>query len=144
MRADETIVGEITAVLEAYAAAYAAKDVDALLARVAPDADVTFIGTGLDEWVVGAEELRRGFERDIAQAGSLHVDFRDVRISAAGPVAWLAGRMIFDITVDGQFQSMEGRFTATLEKRDGRWLFVQAHYSLPATGQAEGQSYPGS
>ncbi len=144
MRADEPIAREIRAVLESYAAAYATKDVDALLARVAPDADVTFIGTGSDEWVAGTEQLRRGFERDVAQADSLHVDFRDVRISSAGPVAWLAGWMIFDITAGGEFQTLEGRFTATLEKRDGQWLFVQAHYSLPASGQKEGESYPSS
>ncbi len=142
MRADEPTRAEIVRVLDAYAGAYAAKDVDELIAHVAPDADVIFIGTGPDEWVVGTEELRQGFERDVSQAESVHVDFRNIGISAAGPVAWLSGLLIFDVTAGGQFQSLQGRFTAVFEKREDKWLFVQAHYSLPASEQEPGQSYP--
>ncbi len=142
MKADERTSQEIADVLNDYAAAYAAKDVEQLLATVAPDADVVFIGTGPDEWVEGPEELRKGFERDTSQADSLHVDFRNVQVSAAGPVAWISGWVLFHVTGEGVQQTLEGRFTATLEKREGRWLFVQLHYSLPASSQEPGRSYP--
>ena len=34
------------------------------------------------------------------------------------------------------------RFTGVFEKRDDRWLVVQAHFSLPAPDQAEDSSVP--
>jgi hypothetical protein len=37
---------------------------------------------------------------------------------------------------------MPARATFVLEKRDGKWLIVQGHYSAPAAGQEEGQSIP--
>ena len=61
-----------------------------------------------------------------------------------GSVSWLACGLVYDVVVGGEKVLLDGRFTATLEKRDGEWLFVQSHYSLPAADQAAGQSYPGA
>lgn len=36
------------------------------------------------------------------------------------------------------------RLTVVLERRGGSWLWVQAHLSLPAPAQAEGESFPAS
>jgi hypothetical protein len=37
---------------------------------------------------------------------------------------------------------MPARLSAVLERRDGSWLIVQLHGSLPAAGQAEGEAWP--
>jgi ketosteroid isomerase-like protein len=53
----------------------------------------------------------------------------------------VAGRASVQARVDGQDLALAGRFTAVLEHRDGRWLLVQTHFSLPAAEQAEGRSF---
>jgi hypothetical protein len=34
------------------------------------------------------------------------------------------------------------RMTAVLENRNGKWLLVQSHFSLPALGEEAGNSVP--
>jgi ketosteroid isomerase-like protein len=144
MKADAVTEGEILAMLDNYASACAAKDVGRMMSHIAPDPDVIFVGSGRDEWVEGPEQLRQGFERDLAQADTIQITFKDVKVSGGGSVAWLACGLVYDVTVAGESVLLDGRFTATLERRDGEWLFVQSHYSLPNEGQEEGQSYPGA
>jgi len=36
---------------------------------------------------------------------------------------------------------LTGRFTAVPERRNGRWLLMQTHFSLPAAEQAEDRSF---
>jgi hypothetical protein len=38
--------------------------------------------------------------------------------------------------------TLPARITFVLEKRGEEWLIVQAHFSFPAAGQAEGESFP--
>lgn len=63
-------------------------------------------------------------------------------ISAAGPVAWAAAAS-FELTIGDQAMSLPARITYVLEKRGEQWLMVQAHFSLPAAGQEEGELFPG-
>jgi ketosteroid isomerase-like protein len=115
--------------------------VDGALAVIAPDEDVVGIGTGPDEWRVGPEEFKAQLERDFAQSEALSVDYEPLVVSAAGPVAWVAGRARVQARVEGQDVSLTGRFTAVLEQRGDRWLLMQTHFSVPAAEQAEGRSF---
>jgi ketosteroid isomerase-like protein len=108
---------------------------------MAPDDDVVGIGTGPDEWRVGPAAFRAQLERDLAQSEALSVDYEPLVVSEAGPVAWVAGRATVQAWVDGQDLALTGRFTAVLEQREGRWLLMQTHFSLPAAEQAEGRSF---
>jgi len=47
------------------------------------------------------------------------------------------------VVVKGSRLSMTGRFTAVLKNTGSRWLFEMVHFSVPAIGQAPGESYPG-
>jgi ketosteroid isomerase-like protein len=110
---------------------------------VARDPDLVLIGTGADEVKRGIDGLRAQAERDWSQTDALAFDLEWHSISAAGPVAWLAG----GITIRGRAGAEDillpnSRLTLVLEQRGGRWLIVHAHFSLPAAGQAEGQSMP--
>jgi hypothetical protein len=45
--------------------------------------------------------------------------------------------MDWDVIADGQPLKLEGvRITSVFEKRKGNWVFVQAHLSVPVSGQA--------
>ena len=141
MRASPRTQAAVQATLQQWKDAYSRRDVDAALAVIAPDDDVVGIGTGPDEWRVGSEEFKAQLERDFAQSEALSVDYEPLVVSAAGPVAWVAGRARVQALVEGQDVSLTGRFTAVLEQREGRWLLVQTHFSLPAAEQAEGRSF---
>jgi ketosteroid isomerase-like protein len=141
MRASPQTQAAVQATLQQWKDAYTQRNLDRALAVIAPDDDVVGIGTGHDEWRVGPEQFKAQIERDFAQSEALSVDYEPLVVSEAGPVAWVAGRATVQARVDGQDLTLTGRFTAVLEQRDGRWLLMQTHFSLPAAEQAEGRSF---
>jgi ketosteroid isomerase-like protein len=141
MKASPPTQAAVQATLQQWKDAYTQRDVDGALAVIAPDEDVVGIGTGPDEWRVGPEEFKAQLERDFAQSEALSVDYEPLVVSAAGPVAWVAGRARVRARVEGQDVSLTGRFTAVLEQRGDRWLLMQTHFSVPAAEQAEGRSF---
>jgi ketosteroid isomerase-like protein len=141
MKASPPTQAAVQATLQQWKDAYSKRDLDGALAVIAPDEDVVGIGTGPDEWRVGPSAFKAQLERDFAQSEALSVDYEPLVVSEAGPVAWVAGRATVQARVDGQDLALTGRFTAVLEQREGRWLLMQTHFSLPATEQAEGRSF---
>ncbi|MHB8910279.1 MAG: nuclear transport factor 2 family protein [Syntrophales bacterium] len=144
MKADPKTKAEVLQTMREMWKAYGRLDVDGVLAVYAPDPDIVVFGSGADEVYIGPKQARRGLKRDFAQVRSVKVRLSKVRISAAGKVAWLAADCLFTAHVAGCDIDMAGRLTAVLEKRKGRWLIVQSHFSMPHAGQAKGQSFPGT
>jgi ketosteroid isomerase-like protein len=70
--------------------------------------------------------------------GDRKVTFNDVRIKVhkSGEVAWLTGFVLFEGKSFGQPFDLTARLTYILEKRDGRWIIVHTHASVPIAGQA--------
>jgi ketosteroid isomerase-like protein len=54
-------------------------------------------------------------------------------------VAWLAAEGMGQAQAGGQEMSFPLRMTAVLEQRGDKWLLTQAHVSVPAAAQAEGE-----
>ena len=56
----------------------------------------------------------------------------------AGTVAWFSEVLDVKVVVaTGEAVELEGtRFTGVLEKRNGNWVLVQIHASVPVAGQA--------
>ena len=142
MRADAQTTAAVMAVLDEFNEAYKQRNLERVLALFAPDSDMVFLGTGADEKRVGLAELKAQAERDWSQSESLYWDWGWSSISAAGSVAWVAVDATGHARIGGQDIDLPLRVTAVLEQRGGRWLFVQAHASLPAPEQAEGESFP--
>jgi ketosteroid isomerase-like protein len=142
MEAEDKVKNELLDLLENYAQSYRDKNLEGILKLFIEDDDLVVIGTGYDEWVNGKNELHAGFSRDIDQADSVNVKFRNVTISAAGEVAWISCHMNMEAVVNSQEIFLPGRLSVVLEKRNGKWLFAHLHYSLPAAEQEEGKSWP--
>jgi ketosteroid isomerase-like protein len=141
MNASAQTQADIQVTLQQWKDAYSQRDLDRAVALIAPDEDVVAIGTGADEWRVGPEQIKAQMRRDFAQSEALSVTYEPLVVSEAGAVAWVAGRVTVQARVDGQELALAGRFTAVLEHRDGRWLLMQTHFSLPAAEQATGRSF---
>jgi uncharacterized protein (TIGR02246 family) len=144
VRAPNETEEQVVAALEEWAAAYAGKDADAFAGRFSDDDDVLLFGTGSDEVAVGRQEIADLLRRDFEQADQLRFTLGEVRVSAAGDVAWAGTHdATVDARVGGQEESYSAlRLTAVLQRRDGRWLIQHAHLSAPLAGQEVGQSFP--
>jgi ketosteroid isomerase-like protein len=142
MKADRKTEAEVKEVLLRFAESYQRRDLEGLLAHVAPDQDVIMYGTGPDEKRVGPSEIQKQAERDWAQTDEIAMAFDWISVSAADSVAWAAADGRFKAKVNGQEMSMPARLTCVFERRNGDWLMVQSHFSTPAAGQDEGDSLP--
>jgi ketosteroid isomerase-like protein len=142
MRADSKTEAAVMKVVNQYAEAFASRDLDATLAFLAPDPDVTFIGTGGDEKRIGLPEIRGLLERDFAQFDNASLEISSPAVSAAGSAAWIVADLTLRAKSRGREVGLQARWTAVLERRRDEWLIVQGHASLPAAGQAEGEAFP--
>jgi uncharacterized protein (TIGR02246 family) len=134
---------EVIAAMNDWAAAYDRKDPAAYAAAFADDADVILLGTGADEIAVGRDAIRDMIQSDFEEAEQVRVELGEVRVSAAGDVAWaVMPDVIVDVTVGGQQQSIPLRITTVFRRTDGRWLIQHAHVSAPMAGQEAGHSFP--
>jgi ketosteroid isomerase-like protein len=69
---------------------------------------------------------------DVRYAGHKIHDLT-VRISRSGDAAWFSARLEDCARVkDRAPRCFTSRYTGVLEKREGRWILVQQHFSLPA------------
>lgn len=143
MKADAKTEAEVVAVLNKLSDAYAARDVNSVLALFVPDPDVVMIGTGADEKRVGLDQIKVQAERDWTQTEATSLTWGSWQmVGSAGSVAWVAGDATFKVKTGGQNITLSGRMTAVLEKRGSTWLIAQAHFSMPLSEQGAGQSFP--
>lgn len=100
----------------------------------------SFRPDGLDG-VQGYAEFERGFELWMDprfEATKTDVRKFRCRLSHSGEVAWFSAILDDCYTWDGQPGCWQDtRWTGVLEKRDGRWLIVQMHFSF-ASDRSEG------
>ena len=143
MKASAEIESAVRSALDRFTTAYMDRDIARLRATFAADADVLVYGTGADEKCIGLAEIERHVERDWAQSEKASITLGWTSVSSVEALAWAASEVTFNITAGGSALKLHGRLTAVLERRTQGWLIVQAHFSLPATGQSEGDSFPG-
>lgn len=118
----------ISAVLKRFSEAYVARDADAALALFLPEEETVMIGSGEEEISLGFSEVKRVMLRQFAEWDALSFQLQWGSVSGRGPIAWVATIIAAS---DSRNRKSLGRFTAVLEQRNGRWLFVQTHFSFP-------------
>ena len=139
---DAADVASVKEALDHMLNAYVRGDLDAVRRSFLPDASLALIGTGADERATCVDEAMKLFERDASQADKVSVETDWYAVGVEGDVAWTAGDARYHVMIEGQEHVFELRNTCVLVRRQGQWLVVQSHASLPAAGQAEGRSYP--
>jgi ketosteroid isomerase-like protein len=142
MKADVKTEAAVKSVLDKVAEGYAKRDLALLQAAFAPDPDVVMYGTGADEKRIGLAEIQVQAEQDWSQTEAAAVTFGWTSVSAAGSVAWVATDAALNLKAGGQDMNLPVRITFVLERRGEDWLIVQAHFSLAASTQVEGESFP--
>ena len=118
----------VTGVIEALAAHSQAKNIAGLDTLYAPDAWVRIVeGAGVNRGWIDYRDNHLGPE--LREFQNFRYRYYEIEPQVRGTVAWASFRyeLIAD-TPNGHVEA-EGRGTAVLEKRGGRWLVVHTHTS---------------
>lgn len=142
MKADQQTQTEVTQAFKGMFEAYKKQDLQGVLSFWAPDPDMFVLGSGVDEKAIGTAQFTEQLRRDWAQAKILSIGVKNFAVSTAASVAWFSADVNLRGSESGNEFDMPLRLTGVMEKRYGRWLWVQLHLSSPNTAQAEGQSWP--
>ncbi|MFH1765046.1 MAG: nuclear transport factor 2 family protein [Gemmatimonadota bacterium] len=127
------------AVLDLFPQAMIDEDLELMGLIIAQDPNTMVIGTDAAERWVGYEAFRASLEIQFASYEDSEIVVRDqvITVSRSGEVAWFSELMDWRLTAGGEQVALEGlRMSGVLEKRDGAWVMVQAHASVPVAGQA--------
>ena len=130
MGPDATPEAAVQNALNRLAEVYVTRDAELLRAVFAPDPDVVMFSPGVSERFVGIEEIVAKAESDWSRSDSASLDYRQISISAAGPVAWAAVDADFTVTTGNEARTVPVHITFVLEQRAHEWRIVHAHYSL--------------
>jgi uncharacterized protein (TIGR02246 family) len=139
MAADSVVEKEVKALLDAYAAAFEKKDVNAIAALIAPDSTVVFIDSDTALPFTGLEKIKEIYTRDFSQMESGALTYNATSIGSKGDVAWFATGINASVVIDKEKTTVPAQWSGVLEKRGGKWLIVQSHFSFPIEEQVEGQ-----
>jgi uncharacterized protein (TIGR02246 family) len=99
------------------------RDVDAVMALVAPDA--VFFSAG-EEPAQGADAIRSGIEEEWSTTPDFSLDWEttSVQVSDAGDMAWERGTWTYDPDGMGEAQPMHGAYLTVYKRIDGAWKVV--------------------
>lgn len=149
--ADATAANDDRAAIEAlekqFAAAFNAKDLDAIMKVYAPGASLFVFDVTPPRQYVGWAAYKKDFSELLAAfPGPAKFDLSDLSITVVGPVAYSHSIQSTRLTAkDGSKLDLVVRVTDVYRKMHGKWLIVQEHVSVPvdlATAKADLSSKP--
>ncbi len=128
--------------LDAYATAYCAKDVDALMALFVDGETISLIGTGADELCSGRAAIQDVFTRNFEEATAHQFEWQWMDVSVHGDAATVACSLRIHLTAGGEDLIIPIRWTVSLVRQAAGWRWVHRHASAAASSQEDGAAYP--
>ncbi len=124
---------EIRALEDKFAAAFNAKDTDAIMKYYVPGDELFVFDVGVPRQHVGWEDYKKDWQ-DFFNTfhGPIKFDISDISIKTDGKIAY--GHSIQHVVgtaPDGSPEEFTVRATDVYRKIDGKWLIVQEHVSVP-------------
>jgi ketosteroid isomerase-like protein len=124
---------EIRALESRFAAAFNAKDLDAIMKFYVPGNDLFVFDVGVPRQHVGWEDYKKDWQDLLAMfSGPIKFEISDLSVASDGKIAY--GHSIQHVwgkATDGSTIDMTVRVTDVYRKIDGKWLIVQEHVSVP-------------
>lgn len=137
---EATPEADVRDVIDAFFRALDTQNFDLMQQITGRDADMVHIGTDVGEIWNGWDELRATTREQFEGLEYYEAQVRDlsVHVSPAGDVAWYAHLLDARIKSKGSAEHrwQGARFTGVLERREGRWVMVQTHVSLPESASS--------
>jgi len=125
----------VQAVLNQYTKAWEALDFELFSEVFSHDDDMVIFSASPNKRYVGWEVFKEDVQKSFKEIESIEISFRDIfiKVHASGNIAWLSCFEDWDFVYQGQPVRDEGaRVTWILEKRNGKWVIIHAHWSLPS------------
>ena len=129
---------EVQAFVDTYNRAMVESDLKTLSGIIAHDEALSNFGTDAGEYWLGWEQFKTALEHQFEAAKITAIKTKDlvIRVSPAGDAALVSGNWELFMSVDGKEATVSGmRVSMVLEKKDGQWLLVHSHASMPYAGQ---------
>jgi ketosteroid isomerase-like protein len=120
---------EVLAALDRLGALISKKDPQAL-SEFSPD-DAILIGSEKGEVFDGRDQIGLHFKSFFNQPFTAHFEWKTVRISATGSVAWIFADGVAVVQAKDGDKRFPYRLAGVLENRNGRWLWRQFSGSEP-------------
>ena len=130
---------EVKALIDDFVLGWETDDSELFSKIFAHDDDMTMFGTDAAEHFVGWEPIKESIQKQFDASENIQVATRElsIKVHKSGEVAWVSYLMDLKGESMGEPFSIEGmRITVVMEKRNGNWLIVQVHASVPVAGQA--------
>jgi hypothetical protein len=127
-------MSEISLLLEKYELAREGGDFITVEQIWAPDTNIILFGTEGEEQLVGIDAILKAMKRQFSEFQNTFINISDqkIQISRTGQTAWFSQVLDYNFIYQGNNVIFEDiRFTGVLEKRDGKWMMVQGHLSVP-------------
>ncbi len=118
---------EASAILDRWAAAFSAKDIDAMLKLYAPDA--VLFGVASPKLYQGNAAIRAYYAHAPGIGRKLTLEERHLATTGADVVT-AVGFYRIDLLDGGQVVPRSARFTFVIVKRDGHWIIAHQHDSV--------------
>lgn len=131
MGSDKT---DVERVIDGFFKAMDRRDFKWMKQHLAHDPDMVHIGTEADEYRIGRDAMKEAIREQFRSLRSYKAALRNrvTHVGPSGDVAWFSHVMDARIESDDGTHYLENaRFTGVLEKRDGVWVIVQTHMSVP-------------
>lgn len=124
----------IKLVLEKYAIANETQDMQMIEDIWCPSERIVSFGTVSGEKMVGWSQIKNAVESQFSKFSNTFISYRDqiIEVNETGNTAWFSEIINYNFIMDGEAHSYEGlRYTGVLVKKEGKWLLVQTHMSVP-------------
>lgn len=131
--------GAVKAVFDEWVKSIETEDMELFSKVIAHDDDMVLFGTDAAEHFIGWEQFKESLQKQFDSFENPDLSIRElvIKVHKSGEVAWCSCLFDFKGTTMGEPFSAEGsRFTGVMEKRNGNWVIVQGHNSVPFAGQA--------
>ncbi len=135
----EAAKAEVNAFLDQWIGSFETEDMTLLPKLIARDSEMVFFGTDAAEIWIGYDPLMKALEKQFASTEQTKVVLRDrfIRVAGSANAAWFSEVWDMAGKAQGQPYTIPGiRMTGGVEKRNGTWVIVQGHASIPVAGQA--------
>ena len=137
---EKEAIQSIAAVIDRYEKACDAEDMEAVSQLFSHDEDTVLIHATAGGMTVGWKKIKVGYEFFFANASEIDFEHKlgKIKVSSSGTAAWATWEQGATFEFRGQTREFPGvRVTWGLEKQDGKWRIVQAHWSVPQRSAAE-------
>ena len=130
-KADPKIEKAVKEFLDRHAKAYESKDVAGIMALIAPDEDVILIDADSEKPVIGPDAIKAAYESEFSQIKSAKLKYTSTWIGGKADAAWFSAQCEVSVDTGEDKITLPAHWSGVLEKRDDKWLLVQAHLSFP-------------